>query len=96
MQTFVLYPHIEQKPMEVGKIFSGLALFSILTLPLYIITMVINITVAACVSTKRLVPFLLAPELSGGGVGGGRGDESRLQVEVCFVGSETRTHELLI
>ena len=49
--------------MEVGKVFAGLALFSLLTMPLYIITMVINVTVAACVSTKRLVPFLLAPEL---------------------------------
>lgn len=49
--------------MEVGKVFAGLALFSLLTMPLYIITMVINITVAACVSTRRLVPFLLAPEL---------------------------------
>ena len=59
----MLFPYIEKKQMEVGKVFAGLALFTILTMPLYVITMVINITVAACVSTKRLLPFLLAPEL---------------------------------
>ena len=61
--------------MEVGKVFAGLALFTILTLPLYVITMVINITVAACVSTKRLLPFLLAPELDGNGLQDTRTDE---------------------
>ena len=69
--------------MEVGKVFAGLALFTILTLPLYVITMVINITVSACVSTKRLLPFLLAPELDIKGLQEVRKDEvSQNQVRV--------------
>ena len=72
--------------MEVGKVFSGLALFTLLTMPLYVITMVINITVAACVSTKRMLPFLLAPELHIDEPSEiVKNDEDHDGVEVCIV-----------
>ena len=65
MQTFTIYPYIENKPLEAAKVFSSLALFNILSLPLYIVTMIMNIVAHARVSTNRLLPFLLAPEVKG-------------------------------
>lgn len=62
-QTFVLYPYIEEKPLRAAKVFSCLALFNILSLPLYLVTMIINIMSHAKVSTDRLSAFLLAPEI---------------------------------
>ncbi len=32
-------------------------------MPLYLVTMILNLTVGAIVSTRRLVPFLLAAEI---------------------------------
>ena len=61
--TFSLYPLIEGKPLSSSKVFTGLALFNQLTVPLYIIPMVIPILIASIVSTKRLVRFLGMPEV---------------------------------
>lgn len=61
--TFSLYPLIEEKPLSSSKVFTGLALFNQLTVPLYIIPMVIPILIASIVSTKRLVRFLGMPEV---------------------------------
>ena len=38
--TFALYPYIEGQPLTASKVFTGLALFNQLTVPLYIIPVV--------------------------------------------------------
>jgi ABC-type multidrug transport system fused ATPase/permease subunit len=62
-QTFCLYPYFEEKPMAASKVFTVLAIFNIFTLPLFIITFVINTVSHAVVSTNRLHRFLAAPEV---------------------------------
>ena len=62
LQTFSVYPYIENKPLQASKIFSGLALFNIMGLPLYLVTLIINVVTHAKISTDRILPFLLSPE----------------------------------
>ncbi|XP_075745311.1 ATP-binding cassette sub-family C member 9-like isoform X1 [Rhipicephalus microplus] len=61
--TFSLYSVIEGRPLTPAQVFSGLALFNQLTVPLYIIPVVIPIVINAIVSTKRLSEFLSQPEV---------------------------------
>ncbi|KAL1440438.1 hypothetical protein MTO96_009478 [Rhipicephalus appendiculatus] len=61
--TFSLYSVIEGRPLTPSQVFSGLALFNQLTVPLYIIPVVIPIVINAIVSTKRLSEFLSQPEV---------------------------------
>lgn len=61
--TFSLYSVIEGRPLTPSQVFSGLALFNQLTVPLYIIPVVIPIVINAIVSTKRLSEFLNQPEV---------------------------------
>ena len=62
-QTFCLYPYFEDKPLDAGKVFSGLALFAILSIPLFLITVVMNGLSHALVSVRRLRDFLFAQEI---------------------------------
>ncbi|XP_054166952.1 ATP-binding cassette sub-family C member 9-like [Oppia nitens] len=61
--TFAIYPYIEGKPLSASHVFTGLALFNQLTVPLYIIPVVIPIMISAVISTKRLANFLSIPEV---------------------------------
>ncbi|XP_013791146.1 ATP-binding cassette sub-family C member 9-like, partial [Limulus polyphemus] len=61
--TFALYSTIEGKPLASSEVFTGLALFNQLTVPLYIIPFVIPIVINAMVSTKRLRHFLQMSEV---------------------------------
>ncbi|RWS29225.1 ATP-binding cassette sub-family C member 9-like protein, partial [Leptotrombidium deliense] len=61
--TFVLYPYIEGESLNAETVFTALALFNQLTVPLYIIPFVIPIVVNAIISTKRLNTFLSQPEI---------------------------------
>ncbi|CAN7987080.1 unnamed protein product [Ixodes hexagonus] len=61
--TFSVYSAIEGRPLTPAKVFSGLALFNQLTVPLYIIPFVIPIVINSVISTKRLSEFLSLPEV---------------------------------
>lgn len=61
--TFSLFSKIEGRPLMPSDVFTGLALFNQLTVPLYIIPFVIPMMINAVVSTRRLVDFLMLPEV---------------------------------
>ncbi|GFS61777.1 ATP-binding cassette sub-family C member 8 [Trichonephila inaurata madagascariensis] len=61
--TFSLFSKLEGKPLMPADVFTGLALFNQLTVPLYIIPFVIPMVINAVVSTRRLVDFLMLPEV---------------------------------
>ncbi|XP_053208488.1 ATP-binding cassette sub-family C member 8-like isoform X2 [Panonychus citri] len=61
--TFVLYPYIEGEPLQSTKVFTGLALFNQLTVPLYIIPVVVPIIISSLTSSRRLSKFLSQPEI---------------------------------
>lgn len=61
--TFSIYSLVEGKQLTPAKVFSGLALFNQLTVPLYIIPFVIPIVINAMVSTRRLAEFFSMPEI---------------------------------
>lgn len=65
LQTFILYPELEEKPLNVGKALSTLALFNILTLPMALFTYFCTTFITANVSIKRLMHFLLAEDTEG-------------------------------
>nr|XP_022339096.1 ATP-binding cassette sub-family C member 9-like isoform X1 [Crassostrea virginica] len=65
MVTFILYPELEEKPLNVGKALSTLALFNILTLPMALFTYFCTTFITANVSIKRLMHFLLAEDTEG-------------------------------
>lgn len=65
LQTFILYPDLEGKPLDVGKALSTLALFNILTLPMALFTLFCTTFITASVSIKRLMRFLLSEETEG-------------------------------
>lgn len=54
---------MEGQPLTASKVFTGLALFNQLTVPLYIIPLVIPMLISAIISTKRLAQFLSLPEV---------------------------------
>ena len=65
LQTFILYPELEEKPLNVGKALSTLALFNILTLPMALFTYFCTTFITANVSIKRLMHYLLAEDTEG-------------------------------
>ena len=65
LQTFVLYPLIEDEPLTAGKALSTLALFNILAVPLVLFTLFTTAVITANVSAKRLIPYFLAEEVEG-------------------------------
>ena len=64
-QTFLLYPYLEDTPLDAGKALSTLALFNVLRLPTILFTAFINSLINANVSAKRLMPYLLADDAEG-------------------------------
>ncbi|GIX77651.1 ATP-binding cassette sub-family C member 9 [Caerostris extrusa] len=61
--TFSIFSKMEGRPLMPVDVFTGLALFNQLTVPLYIIPFVIPMVINAVVSTNRLVDFLMLPEV---------------------------------
>lgn len=64
-QTFILYPYLEDEPLDAGKALSTLALFNVLRLPTILFTAFINSFINANVSAKRVIPYLLAEDAEG-------------------------------
>ncbi|XP_034942129.1 ATP-binding cassette sub-family C member Sur-like [Chelonus insularis] len=61
--TFGVYFWVEQTHLDAGNVFASLALFSQLTVPLFIFPVIIPIILNARISTKRLEDFLSLPEV---------------------------------
>ncbi|XP_076279079.1 sulfonylurea receptor [Lasioglossum baleicum] len=61
--TFGVYYWIEERGLEAGNVFAGLALFSQLTVPLLIFPVMLPIIINATVSTTRIKDFLQLPEM---------------------------------
>ncbi|XP_071805798.1 ATP-binding cassette sub-family C member 9-like [Asterias amurensis] len=62
---FGTYTALTGKPLTPDVTFSSLALFNQLAMPLFILPMSLAMLVNGLVSTKRLLTFLLAPEVEG-------------------------------
>ncbi|XP_059488287.1 ATP-binding cassette sub-family C member Sur [Neocloeon triangulifer] len=62
--TFVAYLALEETPLTAADVFSALALFNQLTVPLFIFPVTVPIVIGAVVSTNRLRHFLALPEIS--------------------------------
>ncbi|PSN38190.1 hypothetical protein C0J52_15039, partial [Blattella germanica] len=60
--TFGTYYLVESGPLLPENVFSGLALFNQLTVPLFIFPITVPIIISAMVSTRRLESFLELPE----------------------------------
>ncbi|XP_078045328.1 sulfonylurea receptor isoform X2 [Augochlora pura] len=61
--TFGAYYWLEDRSLEAGSVFAGLALFSQLTVPLLIFPVTIPIIINAMVSTTRMEDFLQLPDM---------------------------------
>ncbi len=66
-------------------------------MPLYLVTMILNLTVGAIVSTRRLVPFLLAAEIQtqdalGQGTSGGSSAHTPIQTPTSNGNVEVRKY----
>ncbi|CAM1323224.1 Sur (predicted) [Pycnogonum litorale] len=61
--TFGVFSLIEGRPLTPSDVFTGLALFNQLTVPLFIFPIVIPIAVSAIISTRRLENFLSSTEV---------------------------------
>ncbi|BFZ18446.1 hypothetical protein BsWGS_21482 [Bradybaena similaris] len=62
--TFALYPVFEDKPLRAGATMAVLALFNLLQGPLQIMSLLSASVANAQVSSKRLLPFLMASEVA--------------------------------
>ncbi|KAK0080738.1 hypothetical protein PV325_013438 [Microctonus aethiopoides] len=60
--TFGVYFWVEETHLDAGNVFASLALFSQLTVPLFIFPVIVPIILNALISTKRLEDFLSLPE----------------------------------
>ncbi|XP_015595444.1 ATP-binding cassette sub-family C member Sur isoform X2 [Cephus cinctus] len=60
--TFGVYFWVEERHLDAGNVFASLALFSQLTVPLFIFPVIVPIIINAMISTTRLEEFLLLPE----------------------------------
>ncbi|XP_063983768.1 ATP-binding cassette sub-family C member Sur-like isoform X2 [Diachasmimorpha longicaudata] len=60
--TFGVYFWVEETHLDAGNVFASLALFSQLTVPLFIFPVIVPIILNARISTKRLEDFLSLPE----------------------------------
>jgi len=56
---------LEEEPLTVGRALSTLSLFNIMTIPVTLITILVTTLITADVSAKRMLPFLMAPEVEG-------------------------------
>ncbi|XP_042877609.1 ATP-binding cassette sub-family C member 9-like isoform X1 [Penaeus japonicus] len=63
--TFGLYSILEDVALEPARVFSGLALFNQLTVPLFILPIIVSHTIRAKNSTRRLQEFLSLQEVEG-------------------------------
>ncbi|KAG0730314.1 ATP-binding cassette sub-family C member Sur [Chionoecetes opilio] len=63
--TFGLHTLVEGRPLEAGRVFSGLALFNQLTVPLFILPIILSHTIRAKNSVRRLESFLRTPDVEG-------------------------------
>ncbi|XP_042213487.1 ATP-binding cassette sub-family C member 9-like isoform X2 [Homarus americanus] len=63
--TFGLYSWLESAALEPARVFSGLALFNQLTVPLFILPIIVSHTITAMNSTRRLQKFFSSPEVEG-------------------------------
>ncbi|XP_063611389.1 ATP-binding cassette sub-family C member 9-like [Penaeus indicus] len=63
--TFGLYSLLEGAALEPARVFSGLALFNQLTVPLFILPIIVSHTIRAKNSTRRLQEFLNMQEVEG-------------------------------
>ncbi|XP_072749305.1 ATP-binding cassette sub-family C member Sur isoform X2 [Anoplolepis gracilipes] len=61
--TFGIYFWLEERNLDAGNVFASLALFSQLTVPLFIFPAIVPIIINALTSTTRLEKFLLLPEI---------------------------------
>jgi hypothetical protein len=64
--TFGVYSQVESEPLTSAKIFTGLALFNQMLVPLFILPITVNVVVKGVVSTRRLAEFLSTPSLERG------------------------------
>lgn len=62
--TFNLYSYIEKAPLTAARVFTSIALFNQITVPLYIVPVVIPMMISAINSHKRLVDFFLSSEVN--------------------------------
>nr|XP_053630896.1 ATP-binding cassette sub-family C member Sur-like [Cherax quadricarinatus] len=63
--TFGLYSWVEGSALEPSRVFSGLALFNQLTVPLFILPIIVSHTIRAKNSTRRLEEYFSSPEVEG-------------------------------
>ncbi|RLU19415.1 hypothetical protein DMN91_007972 [Ooceraea biroi] len=61
--TFGIYFWLEERNLDAGNVFASLALFSQLTVPLFIFPVIVPIIINAMISTTRLEDFLQLPEI---------------------------------
>ncbi|KAL8596886.1 hypothetical protein ACOMHN_065836 [Nucella lapillus] len=64
MMTFVLHPMLSSEPVTAGVALTILALFNLLSGPLQLLSLVSASVANASVSSRRLMPLLLAEEVS--------------------------------
>ncbi|XP_070204431.1 ATP-binding cassette sub-family C member 9-like [Littorina saxatilis] len=64
MLTFVIHPTLSEEPLTAGVALTILALFNLLSGPLQLLTLVSAAVANASVSSRRLMPILLAQEIS--------------------------------
>ena len=57
MITFTMYPYIEDQPLKASTVFTSIALFNQITVPLYIVPLVIPMLISAIVSNRRLTNY---------------------------------------
>lgn len=63
MVTFTLYPYLEDKPLKASTVFTSIALFNQITVPLYIVPLVIPMLISAIVSNRRLSAYFTSREI---------------------------------
>lgn len=73
--TFVSYVKIMGRDLTPSKAFASLALVNLMKVPLFVFPMLVRMVVNARVSTKRLIPYLTAPEI----------DKLREEAPVCKI-----------
>ncbi|KAK3084802.1 hypothetical protein FSP39_019339 [Pinctada imbricata] len=88
MITFIIYPYLEDAPLDLGKAMSTLALFNVLLIPIVLFTLFCTTVITANVSAKRLVPFFLAEECEG--IGGHSSKQ-----HTATIGTETEENEAI-
>lgn len=63
MISFILFTYIEKQPLKASTVFTSIALFNQITVPLYIVPLVISMLISAIVSHRRLVKFFSTRDL---------------------------------